>query len=161
MATLVASGFACGNVAACGAFDADEAPKPLDPEGGASSDSGVDGATVDGSTDAASADAGAGPRADMVAVAGFFIDAHEATFAEYAAFVDALSSKSPPALPARCAFKTDFMPSACTDVAALPSQHPAACVDWCDAFAYCAFNGKRLCGKTGGGPVDPVLPLED
>jgi formylglycine-generating enzyme required for sulfatase activity len=26
-------------------------------------------------------------------------------------------------------------------------------VDWCDAFAYCAFAGKRLCGKIGGGPV--------
>ena len=103
MATLVASGYACGNVVACGAFEADEGPKQPDVEGGASSDSGVDGATVDGSTDAASADAGAGPRAGMVAVAGFFIDAHEATFADYAAFVSALSSKSPPAF-AYCAF---------------------------------------------------------
>jgi formylglycine-generating enzyme required for sulfatase activity len=25
-------------------------------------------------------------------------------------------------------------------------------VDWCDAFAYCAWAGKRLCGKIGGGP---------
>ncbi len=28
------------------------------------------------------------------------------------------------------------------------------CVDWCDAYAYCAYKGKRLCGAIGtGGPV--------
>jgi len=26
-------------------------------------------------------------------------------------------------------------------------------VDWCDAYAYCAAVGKRLCGKIGGGSV--------
>jgi formylglycine-generating enzyme required for sulfatase activity len=25
-------------------------------------------------------------------------------------------------------------------------------VDWCDAYAYCAGVGKRLCGQIGGGP---------
>jgi formylglycine-generating enzyme required for sulfatase activity len=25
------------------------------------------------------------------------------------------------------------------------------CVDWCDAAAYCQAQGKRLCGKVGGG----------
>ena len=31
------------------------------------------------------------------------------------------------------------------------------CVDWCDAYAYCAYEGKRLCGALGnGGPV--VMP---
>ena len=28
---------------------------------------------------------------------------------------------------------------------------PQACVDWCDAYAYCQAVGKRLCGKIGGG----------
>jgi len=31
-------------------------------------------------------------------------------------------------------------------------NHPQACVDWCDAYAYCAAVGKRLCGRIGGGP---------
>jgi sulfatase modifying factor 1 len=25
-------------------------------------------------------------------------------------------------------------------------------VDWCDAYAYCAYAGKRLCGAIAGGP---------
>ncbi len=35
-------------------------------------------------------------------------------------------------------------------------HHPAATVDWCDAYAYCKGAGKRLCGAIGGGsnPVD-------
>jgi formylglycine-generating enzyme required for sulfatase activity len=30
---------------------------------------------------------------------------------------------------------------------------PVTCVDWCDAFAYCRAQGKRLCGAIGGGPA--------
>jgi formylglycine-generating enzyme required for sulfatase activity len=28
---------------------------------------------------------------------------------------------------------------------------PVVNVDWCDAYAYCAAAGKRLCGRVGGG----------
>jgi formylglycine-generating enzyme required for sulfatase activity len=27
-----------------------------------------------------------------------------------------------------------------------PEKHPQECVDWCDAEAFCAWSGKRLCG---------------
>src|SRR6185295_16488134 len=30
-------------------------------------------------------------------------------------------------------------------------KFPVVCVDFCDAFAYCALVGKRVCGAIGGG----------
>lgn len=30
---------------------------------------------------------------------------------------------------------------------------PVYCTDWCDAFAYCAWAGKHLCGKINGGTL--------
>lgn len=32
-------------------------------------------------------------------------------------------------------------------------HHPVACVDWCDAYAYCHAVGKRMCGATRGGSL--------
>jgi sulfatase modifying factor 1 len=32
-------------------------------------------------------------------------------------------------------------------------DYPVNHVDWCDAYVFCQNNGKRLCGKIGGGPL--------
>lgn len=80
----------------------------------------------------------------MVAVDGYCIDVREATNEDYTAFANAA-----PPLPkdAACAWKTSFAPT-CGEAGA---PLPVTCVDWCDARAFCAWAGKRLCGRRGGG----------
>lgn len=78
------------------------------------------------------------------------IDATEVTRAAYAAWL----ATSPPTAgqPSYCAFNTDFKPNgACPWPPTNDGTSPVACVDWCDARAYCEAHGRRLCGKPGGG----------
>ncbi len=89
---------------------------------------------------------------------GFYcIDRAEVKNVEYQAFVDAASP--PTGQAAACSFNTSYLPAmgnGCNqyDPINLKNQ-PVACVDWCDAAAFCKWDGKRLCGKIGGGSNAP------
>ncbi len=87
---------------------------------------------------------------------GFFcVDSTEATQAQYLAFLDASADV---AQPSECAWNTSY-----TNISGQPNDscpatvtldqpsYPVACVDWCDAYAFCSAQGKHLCGKIGGG----------
>jgi formylglycine-generating enzyme required for sulfatase activity len=95
------------------------------------------------------ADAGAMVRAGRLDGTCFWIDQHEVTVGEYAAF-----SKNPTgfAMPADCAGHAGFAPRGCTPGA--DAGLPITCVDWCDAAAYCLWAGKKLCG--GSSPESDV-----
>ena len=69
----------------------------------------------------------------LVSVAAFAIDATEVTARDYETCVDAGACKPPSAPDA----------TLCNDARSKPS-HPANCVDWNDAHAFCAWVGKRL-----------------
>ena len=90
---------------------------------------------------------------------GFYcIDRAEVKNVEYQAFLAAQTGTSGQA-PA-CAFNTNYDPgttNGCNqyDPVNLPKV-PVACVDWCDAAAYCKWEGKHLCGKIGGGTNAPA-----
>lgn len=111
------------------------------PDVGPSEDAGVD-ATLPPCT----SDAGPG----MVRVGdptnSFCIDSTEVTVADYKAFVAAAPDASASSQIAECAWNTSYEPSA---VAA--DGTPQVGIDWCDAYAYCAWAGKRLCGKVENG----------
>jgi len=84
----------------------------------------------------------------------FGIDATEVTCGQYGDWV-----ATAPALPlptdADCGWNTsyDISSGACLAVSSTPAtDHLPVSVDWCDAYAYCAAIGKRLCGRIGGGP---------
>jgi ELWxxDGT repeat protein len=119
--------------------------------------------------EAASSDAGPDPGTDgscpstppsMVRVGAYCVDSTEVTNAQYAAFLAAKGSDVTGQV-ASCAFNTSYEPLAtgsCNPSLYDPTgraDYPVVCVNWCDAVAYCAWAGKRLCGSTGGGPTSP------
>lgn len=89
----------------------------------------------------------------------FCADTTEVTNAQYAVFVSFGNLNGQPA--PQCSFNTERAPQAgmgCSSLAdydpANKPSYPVTCIDWCDAHAYCAWAGKRLCGAIGGGSVD-------
>jgi formylglycine-generating enzyme required for sulfatase activity len=90
---------------------------------------------------------------------GFYcIDHAEVRNVDYKAFVDAQANTAGQST--ACAFNASYQP----DVAGQCDQYdptnkpdlPIACVDWCDAAAFCKWDGKHLCGKLGGGSNAPA-----
>jgi sulfatase modifying factor 1 len=92
----------------------------------------------------------------------FCIDSTEVTTAQYAEFVTAVAKGATVVAPPSgvCQWNTSVVPlsnsgscnSDTTDSDAHPNR-PASCVDWCDAYAYCAWAGKRICGAIDGGAL--------
>ena len=140
---------------------------------GGSADASVGGAPNDAATDS-SADATIDgpdlnklycpqnlPGPQMIAIpapqGGYYcIDSIETSLLEYDAFM-----KSTPSLakqPTVCAWNDSWELHAhgtplTKFTVAKYGKSAVRGVDWCDAYAYCAWAGKRLCGKIGGGSV--------
>lgn len=120
------------------------------------------------------------PGPNMVLVkspvgAAYCIDSTEVTQGQYFEFLRGVGSKvryanldeevgAKIAIPTGCEQNTNLGPVFSIDepCTVLPyaydrdEQHldyPVACVNWCAAYAYCAWAGKRLCGRIGGGSL--------
>lgn len=82
----------------------------------------------------------------------FCIDAYEVTNEAYAVFRAATLAtgfqwdETP-----ECSWNDNVTPA---DGFLTPVDRPVVGIDWCDARAYCKWNGKRLCGAVSGGQSD-------
>jgi formylglycine-generating enzyme required for sulfatase activity len=91
----------------------------------------------------------------MVDLGAFCIDSTEVTIAQYDVFLAEAKTK-PPTQTTWCATNNaDFEKRVPSQIA--PANHPVL-VDWCDARAFCAWSGKRLCGKIGGAAMSYNTP---
>lgn len=80
----------------------------------------------------------------------FCIDRTEVRNDAYAVFVAAVGN-NPQTDPPACDWNTKYASSADGGAPDLP----VVSIDWCDAYAYCAFVGKHLCGNvSNGGAAD-------
>lgn len=139
--------------------------------GGASGDSGAPsgGGSAGASGNAGSAGGGAAGQcpnqpgmSPMVKVprpgggGEYCIDAFEVTNAEYRSFetIANTNTQRVECQGTNTSFEPQSLANCNYDWVNLASN-PVACVDWCDAWAYCAFVGKRLCGGYDAGAVDP------
>jgi hypothetical protein len=85
----------------------------------------------------------------MVKMSNYWIDSTEVTVAHYKKFLEAKGTDTS-GQPAVCSWNTTYYDDANP---MFPDNYPMSYVDWCDATAFCAWSGKRLCGKIGGGPI--------
>jgi formylglycine-generating enzyme required for sulfatase activity len=79
------------------------------------------------------------------AYGAFLIDKHEVTNADYDAFLVAKKG-AVDGQHMYCGFNTDFS-RATTCPHSTGDAVPVNCIDWCDAWAYCKWAGKKLCGS--------------
>ncbi|WP_394820564.1 formylglycine-generating enzyme family protein [Pendulispora albinea] len=100
-----------------------------------------------------------GNHAGGDAAISFCVDATEVSVAQYRQFVATNDGGKDKEL-ADCAFNTSYEPmkSDGGPPDRVADNLPVVYVDWCDAFAYCAWAGKRLCGAIGGGPAPIGTP---
>jgi sulfatase modifying factor 1 len=101
-------------------------------------------------------DARGGPT--LVRVGTFCIDATEVTNSQYAVFWGErrFGQETGGQIPA-CSWNNSYTPESAGGASwpAAPTREsrPVVNVDWCDAYAFCQWAGKRLCGRIGQGSL--------
>lgn len=131
------------------------APSGRGDEAGAdAADDGASGAR-DGGDGPVASDSGcpgaAGPRGVRIGGdGGYCIDSTEVAVKHYRAFLAARAGDTS-GQPAVCSWNTSFAPGSGGLPGPENDDEPVRSVDFCDAVAFCAWAGKRVCGAVGGG----------
>ena len=170
MRRFIAAGCAglLGVFAACSSFE-DAPSTALDGGSGEAGDSSIANDAPDdvdaGGSDSAppDGDAEAGfPDMVLVSTGGrsFYIDRREVSIQAFDAFKGKVGAGDA-GFPPSCAFKTALGPKPGCTFRGTDLQVPMHCVDWCDAHAFCAASGKRLCGSIADGGATPSDKVSD
>lgn len=121
-----------------------------------------DGGNADTGTDASDGSTGpcpVGRGPAMVVVAdmdgSFCVDSTETSDRQFNAFLAEPKANLPPA-PAACSSKLAF-----GGITRADDDLPVVNVDWCDAWMFCAWAGKRLCGSRNGMLINDFTPAND
>lgn len=98
----------------------------------------------------------AGSGAPMKRIGVYCIDTTEVTSGRYQAFLATTDAgATTAAAPAACAADLDRVPTENWPPRPEWKQLAVTDVSWCDAHAYCAHTGRRLCGRRGGSSLVP------
>lgn len=124
---------------------ASETSTPGNDSGGVTTENGAD-AGGDGGNGCPS---GRGPNMIRVG-SSFCIDSTEVTQSQYLAFTQDKAGDTT-GQPTVCVDNVNYG-AGCGFNPSIKPNNPVEAVDWCDAFAFCKWAGKRLCGK----PNDPT-----
>jgi formylglycine-generating enzyme len=136
----------CGACAACGAFGSSTDDRTSTADGGGTTPPAPDaGAT----SDCPGTDGPLGVR-----VGSYCIDASEVTRGHYQKFLAAKGTDTG-GQTGVCAQNDSYVPRRGWPAASGEERLPVIGVDWCDAFEFCRWAGKRLCGRIDGGAVAP------
>lgn len=156
---------ACAVMTSCGLFPSlDDLTQKADASGDVSTNDATFEAGADATPDAGGGDVAndvtttdggcpgtGGPT--PVAIAGFCVDSTEVTNAQYKQFLAASFGSTGLA---ECAWNTSYVPTGGWPPPGGTDDYPVAYANWCDAYAFCKWAGKRLCGRVGGGPISPT-----
>ena len=90
---------------------------------------------------------------------GYCMDLTEVTIGHYSAWIATNPVASAATQIARCASNLNFPPNPiCMEDPEfnLGDEYPQSCVDWCDAYAYCAFGLMTPASCVGGSSTASV-----
>jgi formylglycine-generating enzyme required for sulfatase activity len=103
------------------------------------------------------------PPGAMGSPASYCIDSTEVTMGQYNGWLNANPPPTFDGQPEDCSGNIAYAPDETGNECSLDpfnptgkASFPVTCIDWCDAVAYCAWAGKHLCGRIGGGEYDPA-----
>jgi Sulfatase-modifying factor enzyme 1 len=85
----------------------------------------------------------------------YCIDAVEVTNAEYDTFLTANPTTA--GQPSYCSWNVGWTPHGGWPYPVPNGNYPVAYVNWCQASAYCNYEGRRLCGMIGGGSATATI----